>query len=143
MSGELSGEALDVRAVTGNAGEDTGVLHGHLLVAFSEAFVGGDEGEIARTRGALTDAAGADAVVEAAATIGNFERMVRIADGTGIPLDSSVRTLSYGLEEELDLVSFGSASNTPERTAIAKLVQTAIGAVLHGGLRLAGRFRSR
>jgi hypothetical protein len=143
VSGELSGETLDVRAVTGNAGSDIGVLHGDLLVAFAEACVGGDDSEIARTRVALTDAAGAEALVEAAATIGNFERMVRIADGTGIPLDSSVRALSYGLEEELDLVRFGSASNTPERSTGARLVQTAIGAVLHGGLRLAGRIRSR
>ena len=143
MSGELTGVELDVRAVTEGAVENVGVAHGNLLVAFAEACVGGTPEELADSRRALSEAAGPEALVEAAATVGNFERMVRIADGTGIPLDASVRTLSQGLEEELDLVSFGSAANTPERSAAARLTQSALGSLLHGGLRLASRFRSR
>lgn len=139
----MTGRELDVRAVTDGAVEDTGVTHGQQLVAFAEACVGGETDALARTRDALADAAGLDGLVEAAATVGNFERMVRIADGTGIPLDTSVRTLSHGLEEELDLVSFGSAANTPERSSGARIAQNALGSLLHGGLRLASRFRSK
>lgn len=128
--------------MTGGAVEDTGVTHGQQLVAFVEACVGGETDALARARDALADAAGLGGLVEAAATVGNFERMVRIADGTGIPLDASMRALSHGLEEELDLVSFGSAANTPERSSGARIAQNALGAVLHGGLRLASRLRS-
>lgn len=141
MSGELNGAALDVRAVTGGPAGSSGVAHGDLLVAFAEACVGDDAAVLADARDALAAAAGPEELVEAAATVGNFERMVRIADGTGIPLDGPLRALSNGLEHELDLVRFGSAGNSPEPGGAAKLAQGALGMLLHGGLRLAGRFR--
>ena len=43
------------------------------------------------------------ALVDAAAVVGNFERMVRIADGTGIPLDKPVAMVSADMREELGL----------------------------------------
>ena len=57
--------------------------------------------------------AGAAVVVDAAAVAANFQRMVRIADSTGIPLDTRSAALSLGVRKELDLGRFASADNTP------------------------------
>ncbi len=65
------------------------------------------------TRSALQTQMGAASVVDAAAIIGNFERMDRIADGTGIPLDTPVAAMTADLREDLGLNEFGSAANTP------------------------------
>jgi hypothetical protein len=50
----------------------------------------------------------------------NFERMVRIADSTGIPLDPPVAVLSSGLREELGIDDFGSSANTPAIGPLAR-----------------------
>lgn len=65
---------------------------------------------------------GPAAVVDAAAVAGNFERMVRIADGTGIPLDTPVKLVSADLREDLGLDRFGSASETAPTTAVQRLL---------------------
>lgn len=46
---------------------------------------------------------GVEAMVDAAAVASNFERMVRIADGTGIPLGSSLESRSRAVVDELKL----------------------------------------
>ena len=40
--------------------------------------------------------------------------MVRIADGTGIPLDGPMTMLTAGIREDLGINAYGSAVNTPE-----------------------------
>lgn len=52
-------------------------------------------------------------MVDAAGVIANFQRMVRIADGTGIPLDEPVAMLTTDIREELGLNHYGSADRTP------------------------------
>ena len=54
------------------------------------------------------------ALGDAAAVAANFQRMVRIADSTGIPLDTTALALSTDIRKQLDLGSFASAQNTPE-----------------------------
>ncbi len=61
----------------------------------------------------MFEEAGNDVVVDAAAVAGNFQRMVRIADATGIPVDEPMQALSRGIQEDLDLRRFHSAQNTP------------------------------
>ena len=56
---------------------------------------------------------GPEALVDAAAVVGNFGRMTRIADSTGIPLDESMEAISGAIRSELDLARFGSSANTP------------------------------
>jgi len=51
------------------------------------------------------------AMVDAAAVVANFSRMVRIADGTGIPLDDMMAEYSSDLREDLGL---NSLSQGPE-----------------------------
>ena len=54
-------------------------------------------------RESLAAASSQEVVVDAAAVAANFQRMVRIADSTGIPLDSPQRTFSETVWNELKL----------------------------------------
>ena len=54
-----------------------------------------------------------EALVDAAPVIGNFQRMVRIADGTGIPHDKPIAAMTADMREELGYNDFASAKNTP------------------------------
>ena len=54
----------------------------------------------------------AEAVVDAAGVVGNFERMVRIADGIGISLDEGFADTTADMREDLGLNSFASAVHT-------------------------------
>ena len=104
---ELSGIAEGAKA------GDAGIEHGERLTAFADAAVKGDAAELATARDALREAAGPAALVDAAAVVGNFERMVRIADGTGIPLDGLVDALSGDFREALRLDAFESVRLEP------------------------------
>jgi hypothetical protein len=126
---------------SGSKAGDAGIEHGERLTAFAEAAVQGDTASLDAARDALRDAAGSAAVVDAAGVIGNFERMVRIADGTGIPLDGIVDVMSSDFREDLGLETYES-----RRTTKLGLMARTFGPVLQGvaktGLRIAGR-RSR
>lgn len=76
---------------------ESGVPHGAKLLRFAEAVVAGSAADREAARRALTEAMGGEALVDAAGVISNFERMVRIADSTGI----SIASMS---EEDLTLV---------------------------------------
>jgi alkylhydroperoxidase family enzyme len=99
--------------VNGRASDDGGVAHGALLVAFAEAVMGGDAGEREAARARLRAVLTPEAFVDACAVVGAFNVVDRIADATGIPLDTPLRTASEGLRRELALDRFGSAANTP------------------------------
>lgn len=76
--------------------------HGLLLVKLAEALVK-DHDRLEQARAELSAAAGPAAVVEAAGVASNFQRMVRIADGTGISLGERLTQISRETREELDL----------------------------------------
>jgi hypothetical protein len=86
-SGQVEGDEVDLVALgRGEAG--TSVPLAAELHAFAAAAVGHDEAELVQRRAALIAAAGggrtgADAMVDAAAVVANFEMMTRLADGTG------------------------------------------------------------
>jgi hypothetical protein len=105
--------AIEIGAVNGDAGSDGGVAHGRRLVAFAEAIMGTDDAAILRERAALRAVLSDEAFVDAAAVIGTFNIVVRIADATGIPVDESIAFASADVREELDLARFASAANTP------------------------------
>ncbi len=86
--------------------------HAEALLAFAEAAVGGDAGELAQARERMVSEMGDRALVDTAAIVGNFQRMTRIADGTGIPLDGPANTFSAGIQQQLELTSFASAANS-------------------------------
>ena len=90
---------------------DSGVEHGEVLLRYSDAAVGRTL-DLAAARDALNEAMGPDAVVDCAATIANFQRMVRIADGCGIPLDPFSRKESEKWSDGLGIDNFRSRGNT-------------------------------
>ena len=127
---------MDARAVTDpSAAGTSGVAHAQALLAFADAVVGQDEAALAAARQALLVEMGAEALVDAAAVASNFERMVRIADGTGIPLDAPLEALSGDFRADLGVDRFGSAANTPA----PGVVRRALGGVLRPVARLALR----
>jgi hypothetical protein len=129
--------------IDGKAAASSGVAHAEILVAFAEAVVGRDDLALAGARRALLDAVGPEALVDAAAVVGNFQRMVRIADATGIALDAPLDAVSADVRRELDLGRFGAASNTPVAGPLRRAAGRALRTVLSAGLRTAGRISRR
>ena len=102
-SSETHQQSINLDAIMD--GSDVGdIEHGTELSAFAEAIVSRDRIQIASTRDALVACAGDKAMVDAAGVASNFQRMVRIADATGITLGdfeqptSSIRE-SLGINE--------------------------------------------
>jgi len=120
-SGKVEGEAYDLSAVM-DAAAQSGVPHGEALTGFAESAVVGSEEDLRKARDALADEVGAAALVDAAGIVANFERMVRIADATGIPLDKPVAVFSVDMREELGIDSFGAAGLTPRIGPVLRAV---------------------
>ena len=89
---------------------------------FAESFARRDEAALSKARAVLLAEAGAEVLVDTAGVAANFQRMVRIADSIGIPLDDRNVALSSGVREELDLHRFHSATNTPKPTLKLRLM---------------------
>ncbi len=139
-SGELVGQAVDVHALTDpEAAAQSGVAHGDVLLRFAEAVLGRDDALLERARQQALDALGPDAFVDAAAVVGNFQRMVRIADGTGIPLDTPVNALSTDLQSEIGIDAYASAANTPPLETLARSLGRLLRPVTMPLLRLVAR----
>ena len=123
------------------AASGCGVAHAAELLAFADAAVQGEPGALAAARADLLQALGPEALVDAAAVVANFERMVRIADATGIPLDAPVAALAADLGQELGLGRFGSAANTPKVGALGRAAGRVLRRVAPHLLRLAASRR--
>jgi DNA-binding phage protein len=114
LSADITKSDVDLKLVNGDKTASAGdIRHGHALMNFAEAIASRDEEALASARNALLEEAGAEVLVDAAAVAANFQRMVRIADSTGIPLDQTSAALSYAVAKDLDLQRFESAKNTP------------------------------
>lgn len=84
----------------------SGVEHGAALIAFAEAMVKDDDEVLAQSRWAVIATMSPEAMVDAAGVVSNFERMVRIADSTGIPLGERMEVLTKGVRDQLQLERF-------------------------------------
>jgi hypothetical protein len=144
-SGAVTGNAVDPAAVTDDAAAaGSGIDHAETLLAFAEATVKGSDTELARARTRLQDELGPECLVDAAAVVSNFERMVRIADSTGIPLDTPVNVMSEDLRADLGLNAFGSSANTSPVGRLGSLLGPRLQPLALLVLRLAGaRMRRR
>ena len=94
-------EAIDISTITGQSNDDGGVAHGALLARFAERIHDGTDLEPIRQE--VAAAVGEAGLVDAAAVCANFNMMVRIADGTGTPLDEGTVEISDEFREELAL----------------------------------------
>ncbi len=101
----IEGNEVNMHAI--NDGEGArGISGGDLLIKFAEAVVGEDDAVLARRRSDVVEELGPRAMVDAAGVASNFERMVRIADATGIPLGAGLETYSAEVRTALDLERF-------------------------------------
>jgi hypothetical protein len=99
-----------------------GVVDEQLLNEFVDAAVHRDEPRLAEAREALEMKMGANALVDAAAVIGCFQRLNRMSDGAGIELDEQMLMMTAGLRAELKIDDYVSAANTPKLTGLKKIL---------------------
>lgn len=121
-SADLSDTDVDLSLVNGETSEQSDVAFANELMQFAQAVASRDENSLQEARDRLLDVAGPEVVVDAAAIAGNFQRMVRIADSIGIPIDQSRLPLMNEAAETLNLRRFKSAEATPELTWRGKLL---------------------
>jgi hypothetical protein len=114
VSSEFEGEKVDLQSITKGSAVQSGVPFQDELLEFAEVALGDDDEQITRAREAVRTKMGDAAVVDSASVIANFQRMVRIADGAGIPLDTPVAVVTSTIRSELGLNSYSSSGNTPE-----------------------------
>lgn len=81
---------------------ESGVPNGRALLAFATA-TAGDDAHLARAREFLRAEMGDAGVADAAAVASNFERMVRIADATGIELGGWMDSFTEDVRADLSL----------------------------------------
>lgn len=112
MSSDALGLDIDLDAVVDREFVgDVGVPASTELLAYTHAVQTG-QSDVDERRRALEAAVGADGAFEAAATIAAFNGLVRVADGTGIPLDSGLDTFSETDRKRLGLDTFAGSANT-------------------------------
>ncbi len=109
-SSDAVGAEVDLSATVEDAA-DGGVEHGELLTAFAEAVVRAtDDLDDARARALET--LGPAKFVEAAATVGIFNGLVRVADSTGIPSDANTLERTADVRDELGFNRWGGAKSS-------------------------------
>jgi hypothetical protein len=115
VSSEILGDSVELDAIRDGVAvaSESGIAHAEALIGLADAMVGGDESTLGLARERVLVELGPEALVDAVAVASNFERMVRIADGTGIPLDPPIAALSEEVREELDLDRFTASAYTP------------------------------
>ena len=123
LSAELTHTEIDLQIINGqDEAGDGGVQFGRELMKFAESLARRDEEALVQARAELQAAAGNEVLVDAAGVAGNFQRMVRIADCTGIPVDGVMGALSNDIQDQLDLRRFATADTTPRFTSLQKLL---------------------
>lgn len=144
-SSQIDGTVTDVRAVRDDSVADrSNVAHAGLLLAWADATSKGSEADVAAARERLVQAAGPAAAVDTAAIMANFERMTRIADATGIPLDPPMNALSADIQETLGLRAFRSAASSRRAGSFAVVAARWLSPLLLRLMpRIAGRVRGR
>ncbi|MFP6605176.1 MAG: alkylhydroperoxidase-related (seleno)protein, partial [Myxococcota bacterium] len=90
------------------------------LIAYADAVVARST-DVPETRDAVHKSMGDAGVVDAAAVIANFQRMVRIADGTGIPIDGPLDVLSADIRHEIGINEFPSAEGRGRNGTLRRL----------------------
>ena len=109
VSSSAIGEEVDLAGAMGRG--DGAIPHGAALIRFAEAATRGAD-DLSEARKALREAVGLEAFVEAAATVGIFNGLVRTADSIGIPIDGGMVNSTADFRDELGLNDFSGSRNT-------------------------------
>jgi hypothetical protein len=92
-----------------------GLEHSKALIEYSDVFMARDPKRLAEVRDKFQEEIGVEALVDAAGVASNFQRMVRIADATGIPADDGTYADKVDLIGKLGLEQYESAKNTLDK----------------------------
>tara|TARA_B100000959_G_scaffold279569_1_gene339939 strand:+ start:7093 stop:7455 length:363 start_codon:yes stop_codon:yes gene_type:complete len=104
---------VNLQAVNGEvSGADIGITYGMELMNFAQSVASRNESDLVAARQTLLDVAGPAVLVDAAGVAANFQRMVRIADSMGIPVDDMQTELGQQVRQELNLGRFTTAQNS-------------------------------
>lgn len=114
MSARTNGDEVNLAGIVAGDRIDMGIPGDKALLAFADVSLGDDAGAIAAARQRVLEELGEPAMVDAACIIANFQRMVRIADGTGIPLDPRMAAVTADLRSDLGINGYSAAKLTPE-----------------------------
>ena len=103
MSGEKTGDTYDLETILEGGQGTAGVPHGDLLLNFADAVLGDDDATLSESRTQLAAALGPEAVIDAVGVISSFNSVVRVADATGIPVESFKEEAAEKLKVEFNL----------------------------------------
>ncbi len=106
-SGRHSGRDYRFEGVVEGDG-GSGVGHETELLAFADAAVSAG-GDLTVARSAFIARIGPEAMIDAAAVIAGFDAITRVADGTGIPLESPKAEASAGWRATLGIDAYWTA----------------------------------
>ncbi len=110
---EISGEDIQLDGLTDpNCTNIEGIPYSDALLLYANAFMGEDKAELSTTFDTLVQKMGADCAVDAVGVASTFQRMDRIADGTGIPADAPTAIMHEDLAKMLGTDQYHSAGNT-------------------------------
>ena len=105
MSGNHTGTEYDLSLIMDGNVQESGLPHGKILNEFVEAIMDRDKARIAAARTTTVETLGKAAMMDAAATISAFNAYTRMADATGIPLETPKAEATVELRQELGLES--------------------------------------
>mgnify|MGYP001287209652 FL=1 len=103
MSGNHTGTEYDLSLIMDGSVQESGLPYGKILNEFVEAIMDRDKARIAAARTTIVETLGKAAMVDAAATIAAFNAYTRMADATGIPLETPKAEATVELRQELGL----------------------------------------
>jgi len=107
----ISGVDANLDSIVAGAEVDSQIAGGNVLLRFTDAALTNLD-DLQAARDAVLDELGPAKLVDAAGVIGNFQRMVRIADSTGIPVDGRMAEMSADVRDQLHLNELPSARLT-------------------------------
>jgi len=108
-SGERGEADLDMKVVMGQSEDaDGGIPNGARLRRFAVAMLGDDPDELAAARDELAAAVGNARAAQAAGIVAGFDAINRVADATGIALDTRSQAATRALVADLALESMRS-----------------------------------
>ena len=110
-SSEINQMPVDVRAIT-DPSVDPLIPGGVALLRLVDAVLARSTDAIKAARDAVRTEVGEAGLVDAAAIIGNFQMMNRVADGTGMPTGKGTRLRHADLIELLGLARFDHADDS-------------------------------
>lgn len=110
---QADGQTIDLEGLADPACKEiAGLKNSLMLIEYADVFMTRDAAQLAAVCEKLEKEMGAKALVDAAGVASNFQRMVRIADGSGIPVDPGNYDMKADLIEQLGLEQYESAKNT-------------------------------